>query len=91
MDNTENTAQETAQEAPVQPVAEPAPEPTPEPATPTVEAPAPPQHPVFQHIEDFFFELRTNVGPRVETETWNVITRAADAFKAKVTALFKEV
>ena len=91
MDNTENTAPETALEAPVQPAAEPTPVPTPEPAAAPVTTPTTPQHPVFQHIEDFFFELRTNVGPRVETETWNVITRAADAFKAKVTALFKEV
>ena len=65
------------------------------PAAPVLEPiPAVPQHLpaglTLGHLEDFFQELRTNLGPRIESQHFNILNEVVDGFKARIAALFQK-
>ncbi len=42
------------------------------------------------HLEDFFQELRSNLGPRIESQHFNILNEVVDGFKARIAALFQK-
>jgi len=44
----------------------------------------------MEHLEDFFMDLRRNLGPRIESQHFNVLNEVVEGFKARIAALFQK-